>query len=152
MIKPGASLGGPGPHHPVPVNLAGFKTRDEDVPVMIGPVLAGIERNHLFRPRRIYVPEQEQFHSGGAFGENAEVNAFRINRGSQGKTTSWIGSETHGLSPDYPIGSTSQTFSQYSRMARSEENLPIRAALRIDIRVQRLSSRKMLPTSSWRST
>ena len=51
MIKSGASLGGPGPRHPVPVNLTGFKTGDEDVPVMIGPVLVRVESNHLFRPR-----------------------------------------------------------------------------------------------------
>jgi len=35
------------------------------------------------------------------------------------------------------VGDTFQIFSQYSRMARSEENLPARAVLSIDMRVQR---------------
>jgi hypothetical protein len=47
---------------------------------MIGPVLAGIEGNYLFGPGRVYFPEEEQFYSDGAFGENAEVDSFGINR------------------------------------------------------------------------
>ena len=80
-IKSGAFLGRPWPRHPVPINLAGFEAGDEDVPVMIGPVLAGIESNHPFGLGRIHFPEQEQFYSSGAFGEDAEVDSFRINRG-----------------------------------------------------------------------
>ncbi len=34
-------------------------------------------------------------------------------------------------------GFTCHIFSQYSRIARSEENFPMRATLRIDMRVQR---------------
>jgi len=35
------------------------------------------------------------------------------------------------------VGDTFQIFSQYSRIALSEENLPARAVLQIDMRVQR---------------
>ena len=50
------------------------------------------------------------------------------------------------------IGRTPQISSQYSLIARSEENLPLRAVLRIDIRDQASSSTHTLLTSSWQST
>ena len=43
--------------------------------------MAGIESNHPFGLGRIHFPKQEQFYSSGAFGEDAEVDPFRINRG-----------------------------------------------------------------------
>ena len=52
------------------------------MPVMIGPVLAGIEANHPFGLGCIHFPKQKQFHSGGAFGEDAEIDSFRRYRGS----------------------------------------------------------------------
>src|SRR5690242_19585684 len=47
---------------------------------------------------------------------------------------------------------TCQMSSQYSRMARSDENLPLRAVLRIDIRVHRSTSCHAAPTCSWQAT
>ena len=49
-------------------------------------------------------------------------------------------------------GVTCQISSQYSLMARSDENLPLRAVLRIDIRVQRSTSCQAELTRSWHST
>ena len=47
---------------------------------------------------------------------------------------------------------TRQMSRQYSRIVRSEENLPVRAALRIDMRVQRSRSRYTSLTPFWHST
>ena len=49
------------------------------------------------------------------------------------------------------IGGTFQIWSQYSRMDRSEENLPLRAALRIDILDQVSRSFHAWSTRSWHS-
>ena len=49
-------------------------------------------------------------------------------------------------------GRTFQISSQYSRIARSEENLPARAVLRIDMRVQRSGSFQAALTRSWQAT
>ncbi len=49
------------------------------------------------------------------------------------------------------MGPTCQIFSQYSRIERSEENAPMRATFRIDMRVQASASRKACPTRSWHS-
>jgi hypothetical protein len=84
-------LGRPWPRNPVAINLAGSEAGAKDVPVMIGPVLAGIEPKHPLGPGRIHFPEQEQFYAGGTFGEDAEVDSLRVNRGPWGKATSWIG-------------------------------------------------------------
>ena len=56
--------------------------------------------------------------------------------------------------PHAPAGTcfTCHTRSQYSRMLRSDENLPMRAALRIDIRVHACGSRHKALTRSWQST
>jgi hypothetical protein len=62
--------------------LIGFEAGDEHMPVMIGPVFAGIEGNHPFGSGCIHFPEQKQFHSGGAFGEDTEIDPSRINCGS----------------------------------------------------------------------
>ena len=48
-------------------------------------------------------------------------------------------------------GFTFQMFSQYSRMARSDENPPIRATLRIDLRSQSAASSQQRLTASWHS-
>lgn len=55
------------------------------------------------------------------------------------------------LARDY-TGFTFHIFSQYSLMERSEENLPMRATLRMDILAQACSSRKAAATLSWQST
>src|ERR1019366_507926 len=44
-----------------------------------------------------------------------------------------------------------QISAQYSRIVRSEENLPERAVFRIDMRVQRSPSRKAASTCCWQS-
>src|SRR6185312_7546413 len=49
-------------------------------------------------------------------------------------------------------GSTFQISRMYSRIARSDENLPIRAALTIDMRVQRSRSRHAASTRAWHSS
>jgi hypothetical protein len=50
------------------------------------------------------------------------------------------------------IGPTFQMSSQYSAMARSEENLPLRAALRIDMRDHASASCQAALTRAWQST
>jgi len=49
-------------------------------------------------------------------------------------------------------GGTFQISSQYSRIARSDENFPARAVFRIDIRVQRSGSCHAALTRSWHAT
>jgi hypothetical protein len=64
---------------------------------MIGPVLEGVESNHPFGPRRIYVPEQEQFYPRSPFGEDAEINAVKGDGGPQRKTASRTDLKMHGF-------------------------------------------------------
>ena len=40
-------------------------------------MFAGIEGNHPFGLGCIHFPKQKQFHSGRAFGEDAEIDSFR---------------------------------------------------------------------------
>ena len=49
-------------------------------------------------------------------------------------------------------GRTFQIWSQYSAIARSDENVPLRAVFKIDIRVQASVSRHAAPTLCWQST
>ena len=58
------------------------------------------------------------------------------------------------MRPGYTLTVTGLTFQmswQYSTMARSDENLPLRAVFRIDIRVQASVSCQAALTRSWQS-
>ena len=56
-----------------------------------------------------------------------------------------------GQSSAILTGGTFQMRSQYSRIDRSEENLPERAVFRIDMRVQRGGSRQAASTRAWQA-
>src|SRR5450755_3120339 len=70
------------------------------------------------------------------------------------------GCPAHSARPAWPsswvisctgTGLDCQISAQYSRIVRSEENLPERAVFRIDMRVQRSLSRKAASTCCWQS-
>jgi len=59
------------------------------------------------------------------------------------------------VAPSYSLtgaGGRFQMSAQYSPMARSEENLPLRAVFRTDMRVQWSASCQALLTCSWQAT
>ena len=63
--------------HTIAIDLAPLKIRDEDMPVMIGPVFPGIEGNDASRFRIIYVIEQEEFYESAVLRKQAEVDTLR---------------------------------------------------------------------------
>lgn len=68
------------------------------------------------------------------------------------KLTGYLPNRSHGFSLSFFNGTACQIFSQYSPTARSDENFPIRATVRIDILVQFLLSLNASLIRSWQST
>ena len=66
-----------GAHGPVAIALAWLQTGNEDVPVVIGPVLLGIKRDHARRLSIILMVKEKQLDGGTAFREEAEVYSVR---------------------------------------------------------------------------
>ena len=66
-----------GPVSPIDVYLAWLKVWHKDMPIVMGVVPAGFERDDFRGVDGIRVIEQEQLHPGRTFREHAEVNAAR---------------------------------------------------------------------------
>ena len=115
-------------------------SRGRDVPVVIGPVLAAssrITRAGPAPPRRRTAGARRR----GVLRETLKLTPLgrpspRAARSNPGRGPgAWGPFISRGGSPTV-TGSTCQMSSQYSRIARSEEKYPMRATLRIDMRVQ----------------
>ena len=74
-VEPTSAVRREGAVRSVGVNLTGLEVRHKDVPVMIGAVIAGAERNDPCRPCRPLIIEQEKLDQGCALREDAEIDA-----------------------------------------------------------------------------
>ena len=157
-VEPISTLRGEGPVRPVGIHLARLKVRHKDMPVVIGAVLLGIERDDPCGLRGILVIEQKQLHKGRTLGEHAEVDAARAyGRAERSARTRCDGAGAlrrrgHAYLSPGAIGLTFQMSRQYSPIERSEEKRPTRALLRIDMRVQLLRSAYASLARCWQST
>src|SRR5262249_44598407 len=70
----------------VAVNLAGFDSGDKVVPIVIGPIVYGIESNLACRSGIILPVEEQQFDAGGRTRVDAEVDTTCYHRRTQGMT------------------------------------------------------------------
>ena len=84
-IKPAPPLGFKGSGDPVAVKLAGSDAWDEGMPVVVGAVMPGIERDDAGGFCIVRPVEEEQFDSGAVPGKYAEIDAARKDRGAKGR-------------------------------------------------------------------
>ena len=70
----------------VAIDLAGAESRHEAVPIVVGPVANGIERDHPCGPRVIDGVEEQQLDSGGTGRIDREIHAVRLRIGPE-----WVG-------------------------------------------------------------
>ena len=153
----------------VRVDLSCGQAGHERMPVVIRAVGSRIERDRLGGLGRLRAVEQQELDQVGVLGEHAEVDAARGRRGAErralarrdrvaverdrslrmglacGRRRAPRPARAHRESPD-SAGVTCQISRQYSRIDRSDEKRPTRAAFRIDLRVQASSSRNCSPT------
>ena len=61
----------------VAVDLTGLQIGNEEVPIVIGTVLGGVEREDLRRDCAVDLVEEQQLDYGGLVGKDAEVDAAR---------------------------------------------------------------------------
>src|SRR5262249_39456509 len=126
---------------PVSIHLAQLYVGDEGMPVVIGAMPVGLQRNDPCGPGGILVIEKEQLAQNRMLREYAEIDAPREDRrpersartrcnvaGAHGPHHACLSSGRIGVT--FPIGR------QYSRIAQSEEKRPTCAVLRMAIRVQ----------------
>src|SRR5262245_16493199 len=80
---------------PVRVDLTDGETGHEDVPVVIGAMRARIERDHATGLGRLLAVEQQQFDRRGSFRKHTEVDALRIDGGTEGGARAALDGEFH---------------------------------------------------------
>src|SRR5260370_11977482 len=82
-IKPHATRRIEGSLDAVAIELPRLHLRHEEMPIMIGPVSRGVDRNHARRPHVVFPIEEHQLHTGGASREDAEIDAAGYNCGAE---------------------------------------------------------------------
>src|SRR6516162_3667121 len=82
-IEPLAISGIERARYSVGIDLAWLHGRHENMPVVIGSVNRGIERNHSCRLVVIFLVKKQEIYARGMTGVNAEVDASIGNGGSQ---------------------------------------------------------------------
>ena len=144
---------------------------DKDVPEKESAVVLWGKHNDLKRLGALGRCVKQQFQPHGVTGEDAEIDP--IHRGGRARRkarprTRWVGLRHQVFTGECTrpplrgtprstqprailIGCTFQIRSQYSRIARSEENFPARAVLRIDICIHLAGSRQAALTRSWQA-
>jgi hypothetical protein len=67
---------------PISIELSRGDAGDERVPIVIGPMGLGIERNDARRPVVVDIVEQTKLYNFAVLREHAEVDAAAIGRGA----------------------------------------------------------------------
>src|SRR5262245_6261610 len=119
----------------------GTDTFDVHVPDVEGSVNFRVERDHLVGHLALGALVQPQLGERSVPAENGEVDALGVSVCTGRQIAPAAGlmrfHRRGSFQPSIVIGTglAPQIRSPYSRMARSDENLPARAVLRMDIRV-----------------
>src|SRR6266542_3712367 len=123
-VEPRSTIGCEGPVGPVGIHLARLEVWHKDMPVVIGAVLIGFERDNPCGLDGIRVIEQKQFHQDRTLREHAEVDAAGADRRAKRSTRTRCDdrgcSSSRHASLVWTIGRTCQISRQYSRIQLSE--------------------------------
>ena len=86
-IETEAVLGCERPSNAITVELAGTNSGEENVPIVVGTMLACLEVDRACWAQLLGIIEQQEFHSARVSRKHAEVDAVGENGGTQGKTS-----------------------------------------------------------------
>ena len=102
-IETEAVLGCERPSNAVTVELAGTNSGDENVPIVISPVLACLEIDRACGVRLLGIIEQQEFHSACVPGKHAEVDTVGKNGGPQRETSAGARLRRRRVSFGWPL-------------------------------------------------